>query len=503
MDYLSSIQQAFHCSSMDIDERMKHVNIRFSIYPSDLPSYEDLRALISSFPSRDTLTFSMNDDAGSSIRIISNETCTHDHYSGFLSDLYNGDPVYVIIEINKQVIQNHMSIYCYQKFCIDMLSLSPSETLLAFSDLYSEAANLYFEIFDEDIFFKTSTMAFSSANHSISWEPFDRKSMLDNCRSISCFYHQTMYSLLPEDFNIEVDFADNPLTLLFSQMCTALSLAYLATTSSIVNDELRIQITGQRSIDYSTSLTKIKPNTELYKIYQWIFTDGNAVDKALLARNSISIHCKFTEICNLDGKTFASIQSNYNLYLKDNVSKYIELTNAMAGFIQESTNNVSDCISELLGHLKSNLIAVVSFIFTATLANIVSDQPLDNIFTYDITIIMYLVFVGSFVYYAISILEVRYKKKRMCKQYDDIVANYEKVLSKEEIQQITDNGQPLAKALNALNRGMIGWSITWVLLILAALIVIDFVGDGPHFIKNVLSMLGKLLSCIVNSFQTQ
>lgn len=82
---------------------------------------------------------------------------------------------------------------------------------------------------------------------------------------------------------------------------------------------------------------------------------------------------------------------------KDNVSKYIELTNAMAGFIQESTNNVSDCISELLGHLKSNLIAVVSFIFTATLANIVSDQPLDNIFTYDITIIMYLVFVGSFV----------------------------------------------------------------------------------------------------------
>lgn len=64
-------------------------------------------------------------------------------------------------------------------------------------------------------------------------------------------------------------------------------------------------------------------------------------------------------------------------------------------------------------------------------------------------------------------------------------------------------GQPLAKALNALNRGMIGWSITWVLLILAALIVIDFVGDGPHFIKNVLSMLGKLLSCIVNSFQAQ
>ena len=503
MNYLTSIQQAFHSSSMNVDERMKYVNIRLSIYPSDLPSYKDLCTLVSSFPSRDTLTFSMNDDAGSSIRIASNADCPQECYSNFLADLYKDDPVHVTIEINKQVIQNQMSIYCYRNFCADLLSLSPSEVLLAFTGLYSGATHLYFEVFDENVFFKTGTMAFSSAKHSISWKFSDRKSMLDDCRNVSCFYHQTIYPLLPEDFNIEVDFADNPLTHLFSQMSTALSMAYLATTSSIVNDELRIQITGQRSIDFSTPLTKIKPNAELYKIYHWIFTDGNPVDKALLARTSISAHCKFTEISNLDGKTFASIQANYNLYLKDNVSQYIELTNAMAGFIQESTNNVSDCISELLTHLKSNLIAVVSFIFTATLANIVSDQPLDNIFTYDITLIMYLVFAGSLVYYVISILEVHCKKKRMCKQYDNIVAHYEKVLSKEEIQQITDNGQPLTRAQNSLKHGMIGWSITWVLFILVAFIVIDFIGDGPHIIENTLSMLSKLLLSIANSFQKQ
>lgn len=503
MDYLTHIQQTFRCSSMDIDERMKYVDIRLSVYPSDLPSYEDLCDLISSFPSRDALTFSINDDAGSSIRIASNAACTQDCYADFRSGLYKDDPVYVTIEINKQVDQNQMSIYCYQKFCADLLSLTPSEVLLAFTGLYSEATHLYFEVFDEDIFFRTGTMAFSSANHRISWELSDRKSMLDKCRDASCFFHQTIYPVLPEDFNIEVDFAGNPLTPLFSQISTALSLAYLATTSSIVNDELRIQITGQRSIDYSTPMTKIKPNAELYKIYHWIFTDGNIVDKALLSRNSISAHCKFTEISNLDGKTFASIQANYNLYLKDNVSKYIELTNAMAGFIQESTNNVSDCISELLTHFKSNLIAIVSFIFTATLANIVSDQPLDNIFTYDITIIMYLVFAGSLVYYIISILEVNNKKKRICKQYDDIVAHYEKILSEDEIQQITNNGQSLTTAQNSLKCGMIGWSITWVLFILAAFIVIDFIGDGPHIIENTLSMLGKFLSSIANFFQKQ
>lgn len=167
-------------------------------------------------------------------------------------------------------------------------------------------------------------MAFSSASHGIIWGLPDRKIMLDKCRTASNFYRQTIYPLLPEDFNIEVDYAGNPLTQLFSQLSTALTLAYLATTSSIVNNELRIQITGQRSIDFLILLEKVQPNAELYKIYHWIFTDGNAVDKALLARNSISAHCKFTEISNLDGKTFASIQANYNLHLKDNVSKYIE-----------------------------------------------------------------------------------------------------------------------------------------------------------------------------------
>lgn len=485
MNYLLYIQQAFHCSSMDIDERIKYMKVTFYVYPSSLPSYEDLHTLISSFPVRDILTLSINDDSENSLRIVSNVGCTKESYLDFKSGLYDDDPVYITFEVNKQVDQNFMSIYCFQKFCADLLSLSLSEVLLAFTTLFSEATHLYFEVFDQDIFFRTGTMAFSSSKHSIIWTLSNRKIMLDKCRDISCFYHQAMYPLLPEDFNVEVDYASNPLTPLFSQICTALSLTYISTTSSIINDELRIQITGQRSIEFSTPLTKIKPNIELYKIYHWIFTDGNAVDKALLARNSISAHCKFTEICNLDEKTFASIQANYNLYLKNNVSQYIELTNAMAGFIQESTNNVSDCIFQLLSHIKSNLLAVLSFIFTVVLANIVSEQTLDNIFTYDVTVIMYWVLLGSLFYYVTSISEVCVKKRQMCKQYNDIKKHYEKVLSVEEIKYITSEDRSLEEAKKTFKKGIIIWAIVWGLFIIVSFIIIDFIGDGPHFIKKL------------------
>lgn len=106
----------------------------------------------------------------------------------------------------------------------------------------------------------------------------------------------------------------------------------------------------------------------------------------------------------------------------------------MAEFIHESTNNVSDSISGLLGNLKANLVAVFSFIFTTLLANAVSNQPLDNILTYDITIILYIVFAGSLFYCVVSVLEVHKKKKRMCKQYDAIIRHYEKILPEEEIK---------------------------------------------------------------------
>ena len=67
----------------------------------------------------------------------------------------------------------------------------------------------------------------------------------------------------------------------------------------------------------------IKYNREIVKIYNWIYEGGNTTDKAIIARNIISLHCKYSSILNLDGKTFSSIQSNFNLYQKDNVDRYL------------------------------------------------------------------------------------------------------------------------------------------------------------------------------------
>ncbi len=107
---------------------------------------------------------------------------------------------------------------------------------------------------------------------------------------------------------------------------------------------------------------------------------------------------------------------------------------------------------------------------------------------------MYLVFGGSLCYYAISVAEIRVQKQKMCKQYDDIIDHYRKVLPEEEIEHITDNGRPLTKAKDSLKRGIIRWSIVWVILIIGAFIIVDYVGDGPHIVKNVINWVRGVLS---------
>jgi len=105
---------------------------------------------------------------------------------------------------------------------------------------------------------------------------------------------------------------------MFDKITHILSLVYLSSSALLNQEVLELHITGQRTLEFQCKCAVITPNPELYKIYNWIYTVGNSTDKALIARNILSLHCRFSDIQKIDGKAFASIQSNYNLYLKDN-----------------------------------------------------------------------------------------------------------------------------------------------------------------------------------------
>lgn len=70
----------------------------------------------------------------------------------------------------------------------------------------------------------------------------------------------------------------------------------------------------------------------------------------------------------MDGKTFSSIQSNFNLYQKDNVDRYLSLKNEVGKSVTEIIEKTSELTFDIPNGMKNNILAVFSFLFTVILA---------------------------------------------------------------------------------------------------------------------------------------
>lgn len=475
-------------------ERRKIYEAAFSFQVVEPLKYSELMEIIQYIPLRDDIKIHLSTE--------NDEVFTFDRksrsgdYEHFIRDLFDDEIVFAKLEINKKFQNKHFSIYYFEKFVEDMMGLSTEEVMKIFAAFLKESDEyIVFDMFDNPNVFYTKTMFFVPLeNNEISME-FDREQRLQDCREVSYFYNQDIYELLPDDFKIIVDYKDNPFTSMFQKIETILSLCMVTSNSSIWQDKLKVQIMGQRSVDYTFKLNEIEGTPVLYKVYDWIYAGGNAMDKAILARNIICLHCKYEPLLKMDLKVLASIQSNYNLYLKENVSQYLELKNKVAEFISEIISKTGEYATEMLDKFKTNLMAIFVFLFTVVIANIVSDQPLDNIFTRDITMILELVLAGSLVYLIISYLQSKYQMSRVYDSYDKLKESYRNILTDDDIRECFHNDQLITDMKDAIRKSQIRYSMLWFGFLILLLVCLEKVSESPIIISlfnDIIEMMEKI-----------
>ena len=490
MDLLKNFEMLFRGRWENVSERVTVLEADMERNGSDLPEITDIESILSRFPKRDDVELTLNDGREMSFKICNRDATWQAGYQAYIADIHHGDELTIELRIEKKCDQGTWSVYCWDKFWEDLLGLTIPKMMEAFVLFYDKYEHIVFEVYDKNVRFQTGTMAFGPENEVYEWTSINRYRRLAQCRETSGFLEQDIYSLIPEDFALVGNTARELFYDRFGQLENLLSLAYLAAGSSLDQAGLNLELDEEKSIRLFIRVDEIRKNEALYKLYQWIFEGEHTVDRALLARNIVFTNRAIDSQGKLQHITMdvlESVKRKYNLYIKENVEKYIELTNAMAGYIKESTQAIGACLSQLFAHLKGNLIAVLSFIFTAILANIVSEKGTDEIFTYEITWVLYLVLLGSLFYFLISIAEVSVEKKRLCEQYDDLLSHYQQVLSKADINTITCNDEPRIKAEKKLKNGIILWSIVWIFLIFSAAIVIYHVGEGRSVIADMMT----------------
>lgn len=498
MDIITELKKIFSIEQVTVSERVTILELSFESSANNILVAEKYDMLFKMIPPRDNMIITLICDNGDSLLLHSNEPFPTETFNSAISDTDDTSTITVKIEIKKYIQDNVFSIYFFDIFSADLLNLSLENIMSSFALLLKNQDYLTFEILSGDYFFTTETMAFVPEQRRYLNNTFVRTKRLTECEDISNFYNKSSLELLPDDFSIKVNFENNPLTQTFEKICALLSLAYISNNAILENGKLTAQITGQRRIEYSHLISDTNVNVEFYKIYSWIYTGGSAVDKAIIARNIISLHCRYSPLSEIDEKTFSSIQSNYNIYLKENVVQYIELKNKLAEFICDVISKIGDYTTELLHNLKNNFVAIFGFLFTVMLANIVSEQPLESIFTRDITVILDIVLLGSFIYLIICNIETRYKLKKVVDSYNLLKKNYSSILSDADLEEAFDNDKLLERTQKTVNFGIWGFTIVWFVFLVITLIILENLSCSPV----ITPWLSDLISTITAENQT-
>lgn len=476
-----------------VSERMKVYEASYHFELQNAPEFTYFIRIMDFVSCRDKIKITIQDE-NERIFDFTDLSAREDTYIDFIKSTLEDEQIEVRIKIDKKVMEHHFSIYSFDEFLKDIISLPIEKVMISFSDLFADSPEfLIFDVFSPITMFGTKTMFFVPNDNNEYHLDFCRLQRIEECKEVSYFFNFDTYEVLPDDFHIMIDNRNNPLSELFHKITALLSISFIASSASITGSQLKGIIHGQRTVEYSCDINNLNNNKILYRIYNWIYTGGNAVDKAIIARNVLSLHCKYVSITDIDDKVMASIQSNYNLYLKDNVKEYLDLKNKVAEFISEIVVKTGEYATGLLDKFKSNIIAIFGFLFTVILANIVSSQPLDNLFTKEITILVESVLLGSFVYLYICYLQSCFEIQKVYDSYGQLKANYDNILTQEDMFEIFGNDDMLKKMQKTIKKSQKLYLIIWIGFLVLSFLIIEIISSNPSY-KYIINFLHDLSS---------
>lgn len=181
-------------------------------------------------------------------------------------------------------------------------------------------------------------------------------------------------------------------------------------------------------------------------------------------------------------KSFKAIETVLNTNLRGVATK--DHTVLRNGFIAYYKGQEHIDFSEIFG-----------FLFTVILANIVSDQPLQNIFTREITVILEVVIAGSVIYLIICHIESQYKLCKIKRTYYLLKDNYKGLLSDVDLQESFNGDKIITDTVRSVERGIWIYTIIWFVFLIVLLLILEHISSSPVitiWINNAVSFFHEI-----------
>lgn len=266
----------------------------------------------------------------------------------------------ILVTISKSFdSQGCLSIYSTSDF-VSGLRKYPLKNLLAlFSGRLEESKMLQFRVLNcPDEKWGTNTISFNG----FVLPNFDRCAVLAKQIGLVNFTDSSTVRLTPYDFYLTERPRSSDICDIFDDILKVTSLLAIANSCRFSDDDERLvgQFQGARPLRASIGLRdeSAGSSNDHFRLCSWIYSGGECSDKIGLARNIISLYSSF----NVDKNIISSVASGYEIYLKENVSRYIDLKNRISDFLEASRTQFDEKAEAMTKTFATSLIAIITFL---------------------------------------------------------------------------------------------------------------------------------------------
>lgn len=368
----------------DLSERFDRFEVKLQRSITSVEARAHAEAILEALaelPARDrfALTVEISGDARM-IGELAKRSEVSEHIENFHED---GEAIEFRIEILKEVAEQRLSVYSPAAFGAYLESTPLADVFIALSKRFQD--RLIFECYSGAPGKGSSTLSFVKAGEAIpdapatlTWRQRALALLQDNA-----FRTGNIGTLVPQDFAVSQPIGVGALDAFMGRASAVLSAMFLSNFSDLRGDQLSYRITGYKLLAGTVgNLSDLVDDVATFqRVADWAYgAEGNS-DKVGLARNVISLCVQRLEEVPAHPEIWDAIQSNYQIYLKENIATYLEVRNKLAELLAESTHKTHSLVEGLLDSIRNGVLVVLTFLLTVVVINGLKDTGLQVIFS--------------------------------------------------------------------------------------------------------------------------
>lgn len=388
---------------------------------------------------------------------------------------------------NRQLI----NIYDFKSFNNFWKSTSLISLLNLIKNNQSSFGQLNFVLIEKEV------PSFFSQNIIFSSKSENSESTLNNTISENCHFGNIKeYPFNPYYFNLILrPKEENSISEKLDKLSLMFCIISIFDITAIKGSKLYYKLNGYKSYEGNITVEMLDNyHNEIYfKIFDWIYSENSKIsDKIGLARNIISLSLKEEDI-SLTDSVYLSIQSAYKTYLRDNISKYIEIRNKIVDELGWISQKAGEIVGNYLNSYQKSIFTFLSFFISVFLLQFLGKNEVEHVFSKDVTIFSLSFLILSIVYLVFSIWNIYLEKKRLIRKYDNLKNRYTDLLNSDDINRILKNDEEFDYELSFIDKRMWIYTALWIITII---ILSSAVLSASIYLNlNSINMIIELMLC--------